>query len=196
MNSLSEIVKLINIALLTLAFNVEPRQKAALFGISKSLPYKLTTGGTYELIPTQLDLLGEAKKLIPDDINPVQIYHKVNSVITVPDKQQYGNTNDKIIRTAQLSMIVWAQSDKIKLFDFELDELMLSIFPNKIATADLTRLQLTGCTINYNSTDFNSMAIFAREYATKKYYLKPQHLFFEVKYSIECRLNKSCIKTC
>lgn len=196
MNSLSEIVKLINIALLALAFNVEPRQKAVLFGISKPLPYKVGGDGSYELIPTELDLSGEGKKLIPDDKNPIQIYHKVNSIATVPDKAQYGNSNDKIIRTAQMSMIVWAQSNKIKMMDNELDQLMLSVFPNKIATADLARLQLNACTINYNSSDFNSMPIFAREYATKKYYLNPQHLFFEVKYSIECRLNKSCIKTC
>ncbi len=196
MNNLSEIVKLINAALLTLAFNTESRQKSALYGISKTLPYKQKADTTYELIPTLLDLDGDGKKLIPDDNNSIQIYHKINSTASIPDKVQYGNTNDKIIRTTQMSMIVWAQSNKINMFDNELDQLMLSVFPNKIAKDKLNEMKLTDCTINYNSTDFNSMAIFMREYATKQYYLNPQHLLFEVKYSIECRLNKSCIKTC
>ncbi len=196
MNSLSEIVKIINAILIASAFNTATFQKTKLFGITKTIPYKEKTAGSFELLPTELDLEGNGTKVIPDDNNPLQIYHKINSITTVPDKQQYGNANDKVIRTSQLSMIVWAQMDKIKMTETQLDQLLLSVFPNKLLKADLTRLQLTDAVINMASTDFNSMQIFAREYATKQYYFNPKHLFFEVKYSIECKLSKKCIKTC
>lgn len=194
MADLNKIVCIINDSLKEKSFNDKRFQKVAAFGISKSLPYK--KGDVIEYIPTELNDNGDAKMLIPDDKNPVQIYHKVNSINYSLQKEQYGNGNDSIVRVANMSMIVFAQRNLIKLSEDMMDLYIIKGMPSKLTTASLTELKLNDCAITQSTTDFNSLAVYAREYNTKKYYLKPEHLFFEVKYQIECKLKKSCINTC
>jgi len=194
MAKLIEIVDIINDKLKATVFNDKRFQKAAMFGIAKPMPYK--KGDVFELIPTEVNHLGEGKKLVPDDKNPVQCYHKVNAIRNTLSKSQYGNGNDFIIRIAEMSMIVFALRNVIKMSEHDLDFNILASFPAKPTKEQISEMKLNDCTITYNSADFNSMAVYAREYNTKSYYLNTNHLFFEVKYTIECRLNKACINTC
>lgn len=194
MASLGSIVKIINDSLKTKSFSDKRFQKVAAFGISKSLPYK--KNDVFEFIPTEIDDNGEAKVLFPDDKNPIQFYHKVNSIAYSLQKEQHGNGNDSIVRVAQMSLVVFAQRNKIKLSEEVLDLYIAKGLPSKLTVVQKQELKLNDCTITQVTTDFNSVQLFAREYNTKQYYLKPEHLFFEVKYQIECKLNKSCINTC
>ncbi len=167
MANLDCIVTILNDHLKATAFKDKRFQKAAMYGIAKTLPHK--KGDVYELLPAVLDDLGEGTVLAPDDKNPVQCYHKVNGITNALDKSQYGNGNSNIIRTAAMSMIVFGQRKLLKLTEHELDLFIMVSFLNKLTKAQLSDLQLKDCTINYTSTDFNSMSIFAREYNTKTY---------------------------
>lgn len=194
MANLNSVVKIINDTLKATAFNDQRYSAPAMFLITKSLPYQAAAG--FEYIPSVVDNNGEATRVNPDDRNVIQVYHKVNSIANFYSKQQFGNENENIVRTAQMSMIVFGQRNKIKLSDHDLDFNILASFPNKLAKAQLAELKIQDCVISYGSADFNSLQLYSREYNTKSYYLKPNHLFFEVKYTIECRLNKACINTC
>lgn len=194
MSSLNSITKIINDSLKAKPFSDKRFQKVAAFGVSKLLPYK--KGDLMEYIPTELNDNGEGIKLVPDDKNPIQIYHKVNGITYSLQKQQFGNTNDYMVRVANMSMIVFGQRNLIKLNEDMLDLYILSGLPSKLTKEQLTELKLNDCTITSSTTDFNSVALWSREYNSKQYYLKPEHLFFEVKYQIECKLKKSCVNTC
>ncbi len=192
---LNEIVSIINQALNANAFADKLFQKAKFYEIVKSTPIK-NASGVMEMFPATISEKGECIKVYPDDKNPIQIYHKVNSMPYGLMKEQVGNGMNNIIRSANMSMIVFGLRSKLKLSDEELDLFIAAKLPERLTKTQLTDLKLKDCTIIYNSVDFNSMSVYAREYNTKEYYLKPGHLFFEVKYTIECRLDKRCINTC
>lgn len=193
-SAISSIVSIINDNLIATAFKDKRFQKPALFSISKSIPYPV--GDNYESIPTEIDERGNGKKLVPDDRDPVRIYHKLLNLASSQDPSQYGNGNGNIVRTYQMSAIVFAQSNLIKMSDHALEEHIMANSVDRLTKAQLASVQMNACFIKQNGTDFNSKAIWEREYNAKKYYLNTNHLFFEMKYTIECRLKKSCINTC
>lgn len=194
MANLNTITKLINQNLIATSLKDKRFQKVAAYGISKSLPYK--KGDVLEYIPTELCDNGDGKELSPDDKNPIQVYHKMYGTRYSIMKEQYGNGNTSLIRTADMSLIVFAQRNIVKLSEEQMELFVLTGIPNKLTKANLTELNLKDCTINVSSTDFDSVKIFNREYNTKKYYLKPSHIFFEMRYIIECKFDKNCINTC
>jgi len=196
MANVKKIVQIINTQLNAAAFSDKRFQIAQLFDIAKSVPTK-NKDKALEILPCIIDdATGEGKYLYPDDKHPVQVYHKMNSVSVVPDKVQYGNRNDIIVRTASMSMIVFGMRTKLQLSDQDLELIISASLINKLSKAQLADLTLKDCTIQHTATDFNSLGVYQKEYSTKEYYLKPTHLFFEMKYTIECKLDKSCINTC
>lgn len=195
MAEISKIVCIINEALNIGVFNDKRFQKADLNGVVKNINQK-NSSGNVEIFPATIDNNGEAKKVYPDDKFPVSVYHKINTTQQALLPTQYGNGNNFIKRTTSMSMIVFGMKSKLKLSDNELELFIASKFPDKLTVAQAADLNLKDCNIFYTGSDLNSMTVYAREYNTKDYYLKSNHLFFEVKYTIECKLDKRCINTC
>ena len=195
MSSLNKIVKNINASLRATSFSDKRFASFEANGIVKLLPIQNKTGG-YDYRPAELTDSGEGKLLAPDDTKVLQIYHKVNGIEYSLQRERHGNGNENIIRKANMSMMVFALRNKIKLSEEMLDLFILKGVPDKFNKTVLQELNISDCSIKHASTDFNSVQLFQREYGNKTYYLKPEHLFFEVKYQIECRMKKSCINTC
>lgn len=194
MARLDPIVAVINEALRTTVFKDKRFLKPAMFGIAEPTPNKV--GETYESLPGIIRDDGEITMVYPDDKNIIQVYHKVNSLTESADRSQYGNGNSNMIRTASMSMIIFGNRKVIKRRKDDLELFISASIPSKLSKADLIVMGLKDCSITHTSSDFNSLFIYTREYNTKKYYLKPSHLFFEMKYTIECKFNKACINTC
>lgn len=191
------IVEIINSSLKEKAFNDKRFQKVAAYKVSKSLPYKSEDSGQgYSYLPTEINDKGDGVALTPDDRFPVMVYHKMYSTANSNAPSQYGNSNDIVRRTFQMSMIIFAQRDKIKMSEDLLELNIIYGMPSKLSKTQLADLKLRNVTITLGSTDFNSLSLFLREYNTKKYYLKPSYLFFEMRYTIECDVHKACINTC
>lgn len=194
MANLNAITQIINDKLKATTLSDKRFQKVSAFNIAKALPVK--KADAIEYIPVELCDNGEGKDIVPDDRYPVMIYHKMNSVAYAFQREQYGNGNDSVVRTAQMSMIVFAQRNLVKLSEDMMELQIVAGIPSKLTKQQLIDLKLNDCTISLTTTDFNSVAISNREYNTKKYYLKPSHIFFEMRYTIECRMKRACINTC
>lgn len=194
MANLTPIVAIINETLRTTVLKDKRFMKAKLFEIARVMPVK--KGEIFELVPGIINENGEITKVYPDDKNVIQVYHKINSSSVSVDKAQYGNGNTRLVRTANMSMIIFGLRSTIKRTEDEMDLFISASLPSKLTKQQLIDNELKDCSINHTNTDFNSLQIYSREYNSKQYYLNSSHLFFEMKYTIECKFDKSCINTC
>lgn len=147
-----------------------------------------------ETVPCETTNDGEGFPIYPDDSFPLQIYHKIlGSVIRVNPNLQYGRTEDVLTRTVSLSMVAISQRAKTKLSAEELDLLLLYGMPYGLDKQSIKNLNLKSCNINVLGTDFDSQAIYSREWPSAGKPLSPDLVILEIKYQIGCTFNRKCI---
>lgn len=193
---LKNIVAYINDALCT-ALSDGRYDKSVFNGIAITMP-RPQGDNTTDLFPVYTDDKGEGQYVGYDDAFSLQVYHKNNGVIyTQPEEEQFGNNNKVQKGVAQMSMIITGFRRALKMSPEEMTEAVLKSLPSLMDKANLTANQLMSVKINPASADFNTMAVFGREYKVKSLKaLQPDIMMVELKYKIECIFDTRCINTC
>lgn len=131
-----------------------------------------------------------------DTTYPVIIYHRSNGTNTVIDKKNsFGALNDNMIETSNMSLFVYAQNAKIKMSASEFKDFLSNAFPDHIDKVSSTNIGIRSGFIKTLSTNFNSGEIYKKEYPKTKRVLDPTFFLMEIKYSLEIRFKKGCVKT-
>ena len=149
---------------------------------------------------------GEYKYIGIDDAFPIMFYHRSNGSTITNDKISFGGgitdtlgnnniyANSDLIERTDLSLMVFAQLKKIKMTITELKDVIYAIIPGNVDKVSCSNIGIKSAFINLSGANFNSNEIYLKEYKTTKK-LNPNFLLIEIKYNIESRFKKSCIKT-
>lgn len=148
-------------------------------------------------LPATIDNKGNATYVGIDDKYSFMVYHKV--MTTVPKKadatRQFGDGNKTTQVTNKMSLVVFANREKLKITQEVLANYILASLPTNIDKTILSKERLSECSIDVLEVNFNSSALFKREYL-KESVLKPHQMLFEVSYQIVYSFNSTCINTC
>jgi len=140
----------------------------------------------------------EFEDVVYDDQYNLMAYHRQRTTqITLNAAvKSYGDSvNENLIKTSLNSMIVFMNMENVDATQEALANSILLSFPTFIPKVELDQ-GLDSVKFMIIGFDFDSIAIFRREYDGLQYDLKNCVSLIEVKYKIECSLNKSCINTC
>lgn len=159
------------------------------------LPAGSEANGIAELLQREdvtIPAIGE-KYVGIDDIYPVRIYHRLNSMASsIRAKTGYGREAGDHINTYQLSMVVFLDRPKSCFYPDEFLLVLQANFPERISLEPYKSI-VTG----FGSTSFDSQSIYRQEYvASDTYRLKQDQFFFKINYSIETTFSKGCFKKC
>lgn len=159
------------------------------------LPSGSEVNGIAELLlrdEVTIPVIGE-KYVGIDDVYPVRIYHRLNSMSSVikPGTGMGRSVGDQA-NTYQLSKVVFLDKPKANMYP---DEFLL--FAQANTPERLSIGPYKSVIVNFTGSVFDSLLVYRQEYiSSDTYKLKEDQFFFKINYSIETTFSKGCFKKC
>lgn len=113
------------------------------------------------------------------DKHDATLYHRLTGISYQEDADASFGSGKAYAKTADLAIIVFGKRDKIDQFELE------GLIDNVLASNK-------DCTIV--SSDFNSLQIFATEYAGISYFMGSAYFLFKINYRLTSTYNARCAK--
>lgn len=152
--------------------------------------------GSLQMLPGIADIDGNYKPVEPNDKFRIIIYHRAISNSYLYQKQDsYGDTFS-IKSTNDLQMIIWADTSKIQLTPELLEANIISGFVQKLSEDIRKKLKLRSCLLTPVSSDMDKLRVFRQEYQNTDFFLRPQHIFFSVRYRADLVFDQKCLEDC
>lgn len=159
------------------------------------LPKGSEINGLAELVPRDEQTMPEidGKFVGIDDIYPARIYHRVLSMASKLDpKGGYGNAAGDITNTYSITMVVFLQHERAKLYPDELILFIQANFPDHLKIAPYKNIKIT-----FTGAGLDSQSNWSQEYRSgTDYRLKSDQFLFKINYNIETTFSKGCFKEC
>lgn len=159
------------------------------------LPKGSEVYGVAELVPRDDQTIPEidGKFVGINSDHPVIIYHRLISVSSkVVPGRGYGNSAGDISNTYSITMVVFLQHERTKLYP---DELLLFIqanMPDRMKGEPYNDIRIT-----FTGANLDSQTNWVQEYRSgTDYRLKSDQFLFKINYSIETIFSKGCFKEC
>lgn len=147
---------------------------------------------SYEFVPATILSSGEAKYLTFDDIEEMGVYHRiVNSSYTQDKDQSYGDGYNSFQQNYDIDLVVMADRRRVGVSPDVLEAAIASNFPAVDKPSGVNYLNILPVSANHNSR-----SLFAQEFQGVSYYIKPEHIFFSIRYRVELKYVKGCISLC
>lgn len=143
--------------------------------------------------PVEFDLNGEGADATPDDRFVWSSYHRSISMSTSRMPGGYGDNPGNVKILHRMSLVIWAQQNKIEMSQDEISLLVHVAIPDR-----LKKEQHPGITsVSFNITDvvLNIEQVFNEEFKNVDYFILPEHTLLKVNYTIESILSKACFNT-
>lgn len=186
-----KIVEEINAQLLTEIFSKGSFQGSKLFGIG--YPQAITKEGTDKL---EYVIMGhDEEDFTYDDSAPVCLYHRQLQTPLTPDTQQSHGRGTNQKESAQMTLVVWAKRDTIKIHESTLASWIASTLNTNFPPDALTSFKLNQASVSATNINFDSAQVFQTEYK-QPYPFGIEIEYFSVQYKIESTYNKGCFVTC
>lgn len=165
--------------------------EAKVYGIAESI---LRTSGTVnEKLPGIIYANGEIEYVGIDDVSPLIIYHKINSVASVQFTNGVGDARGSIQNTYNAAAFVYWDMARVGIPNDNMLMVVQSNIPLQITgikDIQLVTLRLSGGIIN-------SYQVFASEYSLPETKLLPQNkMFLQVNYIVEITFKPECFRKC
>lgn len=126
-----------------------------------------------------------------DDKKPIRLYHKIDRILVRTDpKKGFGNSLGPITNIYSISLIVFNNRKRTKMFADELSSLIQSQFPDSVSLEPYQSIN-----IFFNSVILNDLQVWQQEYS-EDYRLPPEHNLFRIDYTVEATFLKGCFITC
>lgn len=194
---LETIVKHINDSLKASSLNTKRFQVSNLMGISTIVPVSDSKGKQKQvsLWPGIVSIQGEVDIIDLNDDFDLHIYHKTIGTGHALDKASHGNEYD-YKDTTEMSMMIYGQGDKLKVSMEQLETIIRIGFPLRLSDDLMASTGLKSCMLSTLATDLDKLRVFRQEYPNTDYFLKPESIFFLIRYRIETRFNRKCLDAC
>ena len=152
-------------------------------------------GSGVEFLPAVVDLSGEYKLVEPSDKYGLQVYHRTISNTYSRAKKSYGDEYN-YSALSEMSMVVIADSRKLKMQATELEPLIIYGLPQRLPASLMSETGFATCLITPLSSNMDKVAVFRQEYPGTDYFLKPFQQLFSIRYRIESSFDKNCVNQC
>jgi len=148
--------------------------------------------------PAIIDNDGECHSVVIDDTYPLQIYHRILSLNNeLIDVENFGDENQKLKETAQMTMIVISDRNILQIQGEDLIELIAVNLPGKLLQSDLNTLHLNSVNIFASGEAvIDNEIVYKREYNTREFLLKPNSIIYSLAYTIITVFDKKCFLNC
>lgn len=158
-----------------------------LYGLSKTVAK--TTGTVTEILPV---LDGTETYVGIDDVNAVIGYHKASNIQSLINKNSgFGDSQGDIHNVYTNNLIVFVDSDKVKMEADEFATLVQLNFPDRIKVENYKTVF-----VRVQNIILNSMQIYRSEYGDMEYKLKDRQNLISINYQIESVFDKNCFDKC
>lgn len=161
-----------------------------MYGVAQSM--ERTQGTEREILPCIVDRTGEGKYVGIDDVKTIIGYHKLNSATSVQVNNGKGDNPGDLTNTYSLSMILYWDRRRFNQLSDDLLMLIQSRWPILVLNMPDTKV----VRIRLGNAIFNSLQIYAQEYALENPKLPPYASLAQFNYTIEITFNPACIKAC
>lgn len=159
-------------------------------GIAYPIARKKDT--TYEFIPALISSDGEARYMTFDDLKEISIYHRIaNSSYAQNKDKSYGDGYKTFTQSYDLDLVVMADRRRTQVSPDILEAAIASNIPVTDTLPGVPYINILSVSANHNSR-----SLFSQEFQGISYYLKPEHIFFSIRYRIELEYTKGCLSLC
>lgn len=194
MPALSQIVTIINNSFVTGQFSTRKYQIAKYFGITD--PVKTTMEDMDKIEPMIIDDNGECIKVVYDDTQAFQIFHKLDTIdykIADPD---YGFPGTTMEEAANMKLIFFGNRKRLQTRAEDLIAAVALDMPKEFSTAQIQTLGLNSCVIEIGDVESDPYKVFSEEWSGIDTFVKPETILFSIRYKIIDTYNKNCFLLC
>jgi hypothetical protein len=194
MPNLDGIVTLINNALAAGNFSTRKFQPSAYYQIVDDVK---TTGADDEKIePMIVFTNGECKKMVYDDTNAFQIFHKLNDVSYSLGDLDYGPPGTTMQETASMELIFVGNRKRLQVRPEDVAAAIMMDMPKEFTAAIAQTLMLNTCIISTDEVETDPYKVWAENWQGTKSFVKPETILVSVKYKIIDEYNRKCWSLC
>ena len=134
----------------------------------------------------------EGKVVSFDDLYEMSVYHRLAaSTYTQTRNQSYGDGYTDFQQNYEIDLVVMADRTKVQTTPDILEAVIASNMPTPDMPQGVNYINILPVSANHNSR-----SLFSQEFPGVTYYLKPEHIFFSIRYRIELRYQKGCLSLC
>lgn len=163
---------------------------AIYYGVS--YPVTSTSGKVQNVIPAVIDITGYVKEISFNDIPQLTIYHKLSSSTYSQIKSSsYGDGYSDFQHNMDMDLIVMGDRKKLNVQPESLEVAIASNIPGSIKIESANYVNIFPTSANHNSRQ-----LFSQEYPGANFFLKPEYIYFSIRYRVEIRYQKGCISLC
>lgn len=153
-------------------------------------------GGGTETIPAIAVNHEDYLPLVPDDLYPIQLYHRINNISYTVNRNSVGDGHKTIVERLDMKLVVWARLAILKLTAEQLEARIAEGFPDVFKANTLTATGLQSMVVTLVGSNLNSEAVFREEYKGFTPFATPPHTLFSMHYTIESNYRKGCFNNC
>lgn len=195
MADLQEIVNFVNAELKRKQFKAKRFQK----GTFIDTPVELITtkdGDDDQIKPCVVDNAGECSDVIIDDVNPLQVYHRITaySVANI-DEDDFGNPT-KIDETYNVRTVVIGDRSRLLLTKEQIITGIAAGFPLEVPKVTRDALLSESVTIELGDVEVDAATVYQAEYQLTEVLLKPQNFMLAFSWTLVTRVNQACFVLC
>lgn len=163
---------------------------ALYYGVS--YPITSTAGKVQNVMPAIIDISGLVTEIAFNDIPQLIIYHKLySSTYNQIKSASYGDGYNDFQHTMDLDLIVMGDRKRLNIQPDSLEVAIASNIPGSIKIESANYVNIFPIGANHNSRQ-----LFSQEYVGATFFLKPEYIYFSIRYRIEVRYQKGCISLC
>lgn len=155
-------------------------------------PIASTSGKVQNVMPAAIDISGYVNEITFNDIPQLILYHKLSSSTYSQIKNaSYGNENSGFQHTVDLDLIIMGDRKRLNVQPESLEIAIASNIPSSVKFDSTSYVNIYPVGANHNSRQ-----LFAQEYAGATFFLKPEYIYFSIRYRVEVRYQKGCFSLC
>lgn len=134
----------------------------------------------------------EAEIISFDDLYEMSIYHRIaGSSYTQNRNQSYGDGYTDFQQNYDLDLMVMADRTRVDTTPDVLEAVIASNMPISDTVQGVNYINILPVSANHNNR-----SLFSQEFPGFPYSLKPEHIFFSIRYRVEIRYTKGCLGLC
>lgn len=153
-------------------------------------------GKAAPIIPFVFDDHGDGEMIEFDGSENISAYHRILTNQYQDDPGILRGTDRGRVCISEMTMVICADRSKVKTDPLELEAMIESVFPSTVSRDILTISKLYKCNIKLLGSVMDPLQVFATEYSSIPFFIKPQQAYFSIRYKIESYFMPGCFNNC
>lgn len=149
-----------------------------------------------KFFPGVVSKSGEITNCFLDDNYAVSWYHRNQKGVYDNIENNFGNRQDKVQETNEISLVIYTNTDKIKLSTETLKDVFISAVPSVLSKSVCESIDIFSCEIAPIAHELDSFLVFKEESNNDNVRVGVQHGLILIRYSIKSTYRRGCTVIC